>query len=96
MLNVTRELSPDLIDVTPMVLMVLATLAIFAVAMLLFEISKEGKNKHQETVFITIAYVLIAVAFVLNMLLIKVSIDAGVQWGKDHAVCSMCERRGDE
>lgn len=79
--NVTKNISSDVVDITPMVFIVLF---IFVILFLSFSIleSVDGSKKIGK-IMSFVAYVLVIFALMLNFLLIKVSVDAGIEWCKN-------------
>lgn len=81
MFNVTKTLSPDVVDVTPMVLITLVVFILLFLAFAFFETL--DLNKKVGKILFVAAWFMILVSLLLNFMLIKISIDAGIEWCKN-------------
>lgn len=81
MFNVTKTVSPDVVDITPMVLIVLVVFVLVFLAFAFFETL--DLNKKAGKVLFVVSWLMIFLAFFLNFMLIKISVDAGIEWCKN-------------
>lgn len=83
MFNVTKAPLPSsVIDTTPMVLLVMAITLLFFLSFLIGEASKGEK---WENIGACLMCILIAVAIFMNFMLIKISIDSGIEWERNRS-----------
>ena len=80
MFNFTQTVSPDVIDITPMVIMAIFSLicSMTSGAML----SYDATDARKKMIATLIGTVLLAAGFVLMGCIITNSIDAGIEWQK--------------
>lgn len=81
MFNITKSVSPSVVDVTPMVLIVLIIFIFMLSAFVV--IGSADTSKKIGKILIVFAYIAIAVSLFLNFMLIKISVNAGIEWCKN-------------